>query len=355
MLYSGEDSISQITYPCVVKAQLLCGKRGKSGGVRVVHDEGELRTAIGEMRELRFDGKTPDAILMTPWLDIEREHYLGLTIDGSMRAVALIYSPDGGVDIEETAQSAPGRVLRIILRTAEIDETFLAGLSDLGIGYDAAGQICDIARKLLRMFMELDLTTVEINPLAQLKNGTFNAADAKVVMDDNAIPRQGDYTILPREKHVSARERFAAEAMLAYVELDEEGSIGVIAGGAGIGMATVDSVKFLGGRPFNFLDLGGGVTKEKAYAATSLLLHIRQVKGIIINAFGGANDLAVLAEGVCMALDEGSDKTVVVKSRGFNQKIGWRMYDERGILQVRYGTTDEAVAKLLGQIEGGGR
>jgi len=351
ILCSDIENITGVGFPCVAKAQFLSGKRGKAGGIRVVQKPQDLQNTLEELQVIEIDGNTPDAILLTPWLDIKKEHYLGLTIDRASRSIVLIYSTDGGVDIEEVAQKTPERIVRISIEKAEIKDAFAARLSGFGITDDIATQICSIAQKMYSMFVELDLTTLEINPLAQLQNGTLNAVDAKVVIDDNALPRQGDYTIIPRDRHVSGRERIAIESGFSYVEVDVHGNIGVIAGGAGIGMATVDSIKFHGAKPFNFLDLGGGVTKEKTFAATSLLLDTSQVEGIIINVFGGANDCAVMAEGICAALEQGAEKPIVVKSRGFNQEIGWKMYDETSVGQVRYGTTDAAVEKLLAQLK----
>ena len=175
------------------------------------------------------------------------------------------------------------------------------------------------------------------------------AIDAKLVIDDNALYRQGDYTILSRTAQEKSPQEIEAEKHdLTYVEVDSEGTIGTMAGGAGIGMATMDTIFHYGGRVNNFLDLGGGVTAEKTYQAMRILLQNEKTDYILVNIFGGINNCADMAEGIDRAYKElGINKTVVVKSRGFNQEQGWSIYEKLGFPQTKYGTTDEAVQTLL--------
>ena len=190
---------------------------------------------------------------------------------------------------------------------------------------------------------------IEINPLALLEDDSLVAIDAKLVIDDNALYRQGDYTLLPRTTQKKSQQEIEAEKYdLTYVEVDPEGNIGTMAGGAGIGMATMDTIFHYGGRVNNFLDLGGGVTAEKTYQAMRILLQNEKTDQILVNIFGGINNCADMAEGIRRAYIElGINKQVVIKSRGFNQEQGWSIYDELDFPQTKYGTTDEAVQTLL--------
>lgn len=352
-LWTEQSRLDEVRFPCVLKAQVLSGKRGKAGGICFAGDEAEFRHGLAQIERTQVNGRSAQAVYVTDRVRIAREHYLGLTLDPAQKAILLIYTPEGGMNIEELAAENPAALLRLPL-TFDLDPADLAGrLRRMGLTEAEGKAVAGIAEKLLRMFWELDATTVEINPLAQLEDGSFLAVDAKVVLDDNALFRHEDCTLLSRESSLTPREKAAKEYGLAYVELDDGGDIGLIAGGAGIGMATVDTIYFYGGRPFDFLDLGGGVTAEKTYQAMRLLLETPQVKGVLVNVFGGGNHCGTMAEGIARAVREfGGEKKVVVKSRGFYQEAGWKIYDELGLKQVHYGTTDQAVQLLLKEMEG---
>lgn len=353
LLWMEDSSVEAVGFPCVVKAQALSGKRGKAGAVRFADTREELLSAVEQVRTASINGQRAQAVYVAPRVDIRQEHYLGVTLDPAKKRLLLIYSPEGGMDIEELAASRPETLLRIPL-TGELDrQAFACRLREMGLDETEAASVADIAERMVRMFWSVDATTVEINPLAQLKDGSFLAIDAKVVLDDNALFRQEDYTLIPRKTCLTSREQAAREHGLAYVELDRDGNIGLIAGGAGIGMATVDTICFYGGKPFNFLDLGGGVTAEKTYHAMKLLLDVPQLDGILVNVFGGGNHCGVMAQGIARAIEEsGTDKKIVVKSRGFFQEEGWHIYDRLDVGQIHYGTTDDAVKLLLDRMEG---
>lgn len=345
--------LRQISYPCVAKAQVLSGKRGKAGGIRIVETPEELRAAYRAISGMKIGGQPVAGVLVTPKADICEEHYLGLTIDRRDRSVLLMYSPCGGVDIEEVAAATPEKLLRFPISEKLDEAEFLEALSPFQPGEHKARMICEIGRKLHQAFVALDATTLEINPLAWTRDGTFVAIDCKFAMDDNALFRQRDHAILPRRQPLSREAELAASYGLSYAELDELGDVGVIAGGAGIGMATVDAIQYYGAKPFNFLDLGGGVSSEKMFHAMNLLLENPRVSCILVNVFGGINNCLTMAEGVCRAVREsGSRKMIVVKSRGYSQEAGWALYDTAGIRQVHYGTTDCAVKLLLELREG---
>lgn len=348
-LYNPEDDLSQYPFPCVVKGQILSGKRGKAGAVQFAQNPQQLRSVAEKIMAIQINGKSMAGIMVSKKFSIQEEYYLGLTLDTKDKCMLMLFTPYGGMDIEQLAATSPEKLLRFDCTDGFEREHFLNALDVFPMAEDIRTQVADIAEKLTRACFALDATTIEINPLALLEDRSLIAVDAKIVLDDNALYRQKDYQILPRiQKQPTAAEQEAAVAGLTYVELDSSGDIGLIAGGAGIGMATVDTIAFYGGKAHNFLDLGGGVTAEKTYHAMHLLLNNPKVHKILVNVFGGINNCAVMAQGIQKAwVESGSHKRVVVKSRGFNQEEGWAIYQELGFGQVRYGTTDEAVKLLL--------
>lgn len=353
VLIDENTDFTSIEYPCVVKAQVLSGKRGKAGGIKFAHDSEELKKHYDFISHMTINGHPVNGVLITPMADIASEHYIGLTIDRKAKCIVLIYSPCGGMDIEEVAENQPDQLLTMPILDSFDETGFTKALEPFGLCAETRENLCQVAKKLYGAFIRLDATTIEINPYAQMKDGSFSAVDAKLVIDDNALYRQEDYTILPRESSESAIKREAEQYGLSFVDLDENGGIGLIAGGAGIGMATVDSIKYYGASPYNFMDLGGGVTEDKMYHAVRILLNDDRVDSILINVFGGINNCETMAKGITRAITEsGSKKTVVVKSRGFSQEAGWELYDKLGLPQVRYGTTDDAVKLLLKIREG---
>lgn len=349
MLYDRQADLQSYPYPCVVKGQILSGKRGKAGAVRFADTPEELREAAEAIMNIHINGKAMEGIMVSEKLSICGEFYLGLTLDTRSRSLLMLFSPSGGMDIEEVASSMPEKLLRIDCSNGFDRELFVSRAECFSLDEKLLDQLSDIAAKLTEACFALDATTIEINPLALLSDGTLMAIDSKLVIDDNALYRQKPELILPRRKsEKTLAQKEAEDAGLIYVELDKSGSIGLIAGGAGIGMATVDTISHYGGKAYNFLDLGGGVTAEKMYHAMHLLLNNPDIKSILVNVFGGINNCAVMAEGIKQAYtDYGKFKRVVIKSRGFNQEEGWSIYEKLGFRQVKYGTTDEAVQLLL--------
>lgn len=350
-LITDDTDARSIEFPCVLKAQVLSGKRGKAGGVKFPKNATELREYSAAISALIIGGKPVEAVMVSPMLEIAQEFYLGITLDTVNRQAVMLFTTYGGMDIEEIAETSPEKLMRYDVTCGFDARSFKESAGVFGLDDKLMSQILEIAEKLTKLFFELDATTVEINPLIVDGAGMLEAADSKLVIDDNALYRQGDYTLIPRrnEQVESEAVHKAEEAGLAYVELDTDGNIGLMAGGAGIGMATVDTIKFYGGRPFNFLDLGGGVTAEKTYAAMKLLLRNPKIEVILVNIFGGINNCETMAQGIVGAMrDCPQKKRVVVKSRGHGQEAGWKLFEEAGCLQTRYGTTDDAVKQLLG-------
>lgn len=346
---------SGINYPCVLKGQILSGKRGKAGAVRVVKSEEELLEVKKVIENITINGKNMEGVIACNFLPIKEEYYLGMTLDTKNRAMIMLFTPYGGMDIEELAATSPEKLLRFDCTEGFDEEIFRNNASVFNIPEIRMNQVVDIAKKLSTACFSLDATTIEINPLAVLTDDTLLAIDAKLVIDDNGIYRQDDYTILPRTEQKKSDQEIEAEKHdLTYIEIDPKGDIGTMAGGAGIGMATMDTICYYGGRVNNFLDLGGGVTSEKTYQAMRILLQNENTKYIFINVFGGINNCADMARGIEKAYKElDSKKIVVVKSRGFNQEQGWEIYESLGFPQTKYGTTDEAVLTLLNIYKGG--
>lgn len=349
VLYDPKGNLDKFTYPCVAKGQILSGKRGKAGAVKFANSPEELKKAAEEIMKIEINGKHMQAVAVVDKLSIAKEFYLGLTLDTKNRELLLIFTPYGGMEIEELAKESPDKLLYLSCTKGFDREAFEKAISPFSLDDSISCQLIETAGKLVKACFGLDATTIEINPLAVLTSGELMAIDSKVVIDDNAVYRQENCCLLTREEKQKTKAEFEAEAAgLVYVELDRDGDIGLIAGGAGIGMATVDTITYYGGKAYNFLDLGGGVTAEKMYHAMHLLLVNPQVKRILVNVFGGINNCAVMAEGIERAYKEvGNSKPVVVKSRGFNQEEGWEIYKRLGFKQIKFGTTDEAVKLLM--------
>ena len=347
-LVNDEADLAGAQFPCVAKAQVLSGHRGQAGGIKLARNAGELKSAYEFISGLTIGGKKVEKVLVVPAISIAREHYLGLTIDTVGKSIMLLYSAEGGMDIEDVAREAPDRLLRMNVTRGVDAGALFEGVKRLAGDERTARFVSDTAVRLYEMFCELDATTLELNPLAELADGSFTAADCKLVIDDNALSRQGDYTLIERPDTRNPHAVAAAEAGISYVEIDENGTVGIIAGGAGIGMATVDTVKKYGLAPFNFMDLGTA-DAEKTYQAARFLLSLPQVKSVLINVFGGFNNCKYMAEGIVRAVNELEKRPpMVVKSRGNEQEAGWKILADAGIPTVRYGTTDEAVLILKG-------
>lgn len=354
VILDGDGIPSGIEFPCILKGQIQAGHRGQHGAVKVVKTPEELLDVKKKIEKISINGKHMEGVISTGFLPIAEEYYLGLTLDVKNRALVMLFTPFGGMDIEELAANSPEKLLRFDCTDGFDEEAFRKAAAGFGLEKGRMDKLVQIAGKLTDACFELDATTVEINPLAVLEDGSMVAIDCKLVIDDNSLYRQGDYRILPRTyQQKTPQELEAQEYDLTYVELDSEGDIGTMAGGAGIGMATMDTIRHYGGRVNNFLDLGGGVTAEKTYHAMKILLQNEKTNYVFVNVFGGINNCADMAEGITRAYTElGSTKPVVVKSRGFNQEQGWELYEKLGFAQTKYGTTDEAARKLLKLKEG---
>lgn len=339
----------QIGYPCVLKIQAMSGGRGKAGGVKLVYSAEEAAQTAPALLAMVHKGEQVTRLLVEQKIDIKQELYAGITMDVVAGAPLLMICAEGGMDIEQVAAATPEKIIRKHLSALEPIQLYevLNMLEAAGVRGKAMSSVAGIILKMARAYFDFDAITMEINPLVILQDDKALAADSKVEIDDSSLYRQKKNVDVEREvQGLNELEQAAREQDLAYVGLD--GTIGLICGGAGLGMATMDNVKHGGGKAANFLDLGGNATPEKTAAAMRLVMRDPRLEGFYINVFGGINNCLSMAKGICEAYDEHKpDYPVVVKMRGHNQDEGWAMLEERGIPLIKFGTTAEGVELLM--------
>src|SRR5262245_48231809 len=326
----------RLGFPCVVKAQIHAGGRGKAGGVRLVKSAAEARAAAEELlgktlvtHQTGPQGRVVRRLLVEQGCAIAREMYLGMVVDRGSGRLTVMASTEGGVEIEEVAARTPEKILR---ETIDPTVGFAAYQGrrlafGLGLAKEQVGSAVGFMSALARCFVETDCSLAEINPLVVLKDGKLLALDAKIGLDDNALFRHADLRELRDPSEEDPRETEAAKHDLSYIALD--GNIGCMVNGAGLAMATMDTVKAAGGTPANFLDVGGGANVEKVRAAFRILLSDPNVRAIFINIFGGILRCDVLAEGVVQAArEEGLKVPLVVRMEGTNVERGKQILAE---------------------------
>lgn len=320
--------------PVMLKAQVLTGGRGKAGGIIGGNDPEEARHAAARLFDMKIGSFPVERVLVEPKLDIAAEYYLGITIDRASYNLVIIGSPEGGVDIEQTARTRPDAIIKLAL---EIDET-LFGFDALKLaklmGFKAPQlkPAQGIILSLLRFFRAYDAKLAEINPLVELSDGSLMAADARISLDDDALFRHPDLKEMGIEKRheeaeLTPREKRAAEWGIPYLDLD--GDIGMFPGGAGFGIMGNDFIRYYGGRPANFMDSGGGPSPERIAGMLVLLDENPQVKAIFGARFGGISRCDDFATGVVKFLKEhGLSKPMVMRMTGNMWQEGVRIFDE---------------------------
>ncbi len=338
-----------------VKAQIHAGGRGKAGGVRLARSEDEVaaaaRALIGHTlvtHQTGPEGREVKRVYVEAACDIARELYLALSIDRRLGRVTLIGAAEGGVEIEELAARAPEKIL-----TEAIDPA--SGLSpfharrlafDLGLAGPQIAAMVDFVDALYRAFTELDAALAEINPLVVTGSGDLVALDAKLGFDDNALFRHPDVEALRDEDEEDPIELEAGKHALNYVKLD--GNIGCMVNGAGLAMATMDIIKLYGGSPANFLDVGGGATKERVTVAFKLILSDPNVEAILVNIFGGIMRCDVIAEGIVSAAREVNlHVPLVVRLEGTNVELGRRILSQSGLPLLAAENFEDAARKVV--------
>ncbi|WP_322994888.1 ADP-forming succinate--CoA ligase subunit beta [Castellaniella sp.] len=357
--FSVEDAVAaaeQLGGPVwVVKAQIHAGGRGKGGGVKVAKTLDEVKTLAGQILGMQLvthqtgpEGQKVRRLYIEDGADIQQEYYLSAVTDRATQKVAFIASSEGGMDIEEVAHSSPEKIITIMVDPlqgfTQADGEKLA--SGVGMPADSVAQFIDVCQKLYTCYMETDASLVEINPLNRDSKGKITALDAKFNFDPNALfrhPEIAEYRDLDEE---DPAEIEASKFDLAYIQLD--GNIGCLVNGAGLAMATMDTIKLFGGEPANFLDVGGGATAEKVTEAFKIMLKNDGVKAILVNIFGGIMRCDVIAEGViaaCKAVN--LSVPLVVRMRGTNEKKGKEMLAASGLPIISADTMAEAATAAV--------
>jgi succinyl-CoA synthetase beta subunit len=346
----------------VVKAQIHAGGRGKAGGVKVVRTEDDVaaaaRSLIGRnlvTHQTGPAGREVKRVYVEEGCDIARELYLGMLIDRETGRVTLIGSIEGGVEIEEVAEHSPEKIIKVAIDPASGIEPFHAREIAYGLGLEGkqVGVAVKFVTALYHAFTELDASVVEINPLVVTGAGELMALDAKIGFDDNALFRHPEIAALRDEDEEDPTEVEAGKHALNYIKLD--GNIGCMVNGAGLAMATMDIIKLYGGSPANFLDVGGGATRERVATAFKLILSDPNVEGILVNIFGGIMRCDVIAEGVAGAAREVNlHVPLVVRLEGTNVDLGKRILQQSGLPIVTGENLVDAAEKVVTAVKEAG-
>lgn len=340
--------------PVVIKAQVYVGGRGKAGGIQFGDTPEQARAAAARVIGMDIKGLTVEKVLVTSKIDIKEEYYLGIVLDRKTQAPVIMVSTAGGIDIEEVAANTPEKIVKqpIDMRWGLRPFEALNILSQAGFPHSVLRQAAAILTGLAKAFVESDANLAEINPLAYTADGKVMAADGKIVIDDNGLFRQKEYAAWAEPEEANPLEYEAKKAGLTYVKLD--GNVGIIGNGAGLVMTTLDMVARSGGKPANFLDIGGGAKAEVMYKSLTFVARDPQVKGILVNIFGGITRGEEVAKGVIMAqkeLPEGMP--IVVRLSGTGAEEGRALLKDAGLdwaKDMRDGA--EKIVAAIGRAQG---
>ncbi len=343
----------------VVKAQIHAGGRGKGGGVKLARSQAEVELHASQILGMQLkthqtgpEGQKVRRLLVEEGADIRKEYYVAALTDRATQKVAMMASSEGGMDIEEVAHNTPEKILKVFIDP-------LLGMTDAqamelasGIGVPAASQAqaVDVLKKLYTCYMDTDASLAEINPLILEGNGNIKALDAKFNFDSNALFRHPEIVAYRDLDEEDPAEVEASKFDLSYISLD--GNIGCLVNGAGLAMATMDTIKLFGGEPANFLDVGGGATAEKVTEAFKIMLANKSVKGILVNIFGGIMKCDTIAEGViaaCKAVN--LNVPLVVRMKGTNEDLGKKLLKESGLPIISADTMAEAATKIVAAVK----
>ena len=339
----------------VVKAQVHAGGRGKAGGVKLVNSVEELEKCVRGMlgqnlvtKQSAPHGQPINCVLIQEMAEIDSEYYLGMLVDRSSRRIAIIVSKAGGMDIEEVAATEPEKILNIVLDPILGVQNYQTRRIGYLLGLDETQhkQLNLIIKSLYHLFIEKDLSLIEINPLILTKGGNLEALDAKITIDDNALFRQPNLEEWRDPSQEDEKENAAKKFDLNYVTLD--GNIACMVNGAGLAMATMDIIKLHGGEPANFLDVGGGATAERVTEAFKLIVTDPNVKAILVNIFGGIVRCDLIAEGIINAVQEvGVSMPVVVRLEGTNVNLGEEKLAKSGLDIISAHDLSDAAEKVV--------
>ena len=342
----------------VVKAQVHAGGRGKAGGVKLVDTKADLKAFTHSLLGTRLvtyqtdaAGQPVHAVLIEEVSDIARELYLGAVVDRASRRVVFMASTEGGVEIETVAEHTPEKILNVVVDP-------LVGVMPyqcrdvafrLGLAGEQIGAFTNLMTGLSKMFVECDLSLLEINPLVVTKSGSLVCLDGKITLDDNALYRHPELKSMRDITQEDERENRAHDWELNYIPL--EGEIGCMVNGAGLAMATMDVIKVHGGDPANFLDVGGGATKERVTEAFKIILSDPKVKGILVNIFGGIVRCDLIAEGILAAVAEVQvTLPVVVRLEGNNAELGAKLLNQSELNFISATSLTDAAKKIVAAV-----
>ncbi|HWS05191.1 MAG TPA: ADP-forming succinate--CoA ligase subunit beta [Burkholderiaceae bacterium] len=343
----------------VVKAQIHAGGRGKGGGVKVAKSIDDVKRLAGDILGMQLkthqtgpEGQKVRRLYIEDGADIKKEYYVSLVTDRASQKVAVIASSEGGMDIEEVAHSTPEKIITELVDplTGLGTEQALKIANGIGLTGTSGEQAADVLQKLYTCYMETDASLVEINPLNCDSKGNIIALDAKFNFDANALFRHPEIVALRDLDEEDPAEVEASKFDLAYISLD--GNIGCLVNGAGLAMATMDTIKLFGGEPANFLDVGGGATPEKVTEAFKIMLKNPKVKGILVNIFGGIMKCDTIATGVitaCRAVN--LSVPLVVRMKGTNEELGKKMLAESGLPIIAADTMAEAATQIVAAVK----
>jgi succinyl-CoA synthetase beta subunit len=344
----------------VVKAQVHAGGRGKAGGVKLVSSRAEIEEFAkkwlgNNLVTYQTDekGQPVSRILVESCTDIAQELYLGAVVDRATRRIVFMASTEGGVEIEKVAEETPEKILKAVIDPLTGAQAYQGRdlAFQLGLEGKQVKQFTDVFLGLAKMFQELDFALLEINPLVITEEGNIHCLDGKINIDGNAMYRQPKLKEMHDPSQEDEREAHAAKWELNYVALD--GNIGCMVNGAGLAMGTMDIVKLNGGRPANFLDVGGGATKERVIEAFKIILSDENVKAVLINIFGGIVRCDLIAEGVIGAVEEvGVKVPVVVRLEGNNAELGAKVLADSGLNIIAATSLTDAAQQVVKAAEG---
>ena len=343
----------------VVKAQIHAGGRGKGGGVKVAKSIDDVKRLAGDILGMQLkthqtgpEGQKVRRLYIEDGADIQKEYYVSLVTDRASQKVAVIASSEGGMDIEEVAHKTPEKIITELVDplTGLGKEQALKIANGIGLTGGSAEQAADVLQKLYTCYMDTDASLVEINPLNCDSKGNIIALDSKFNFDANALFRHPEIVALRDLDEEDPAEVEASKFDLAYISLD--GNIGCLVNGAGLAMATMDTIKLFGGEPANFLDVGGGATPEKVTEAFKIMLKNPKVKGILVNIFGGIMKCDTIATGVitaCRAVN--LSVPLVVRMKGTNEELGKQLLAESGLPIIAADTMAEVATKIVAAVK----
>ncbi len=343
----------------VVKAQIHAGGRGKGGGVKVAKSLEQVREYANQILGMQLithqtgpEGQKVRNLLVEEGADIRHEYYVAALTDRATQSVAMMASSEGGMDIEKVAHETPEKIIKVFINplVGMTDEQALTLAKGIGVPEGSAAQACDAFKKLYTCYMETDASLAEINPLILEGNGNIKALDAKFNFDSNSLYRQEEIVAMRDLDEEDPDELEASRFDLTYISLD--GNIGCLVNGAGLAMATMDTIKLFGAEPANFLDVGGGATTEKVTEAFKIMLKNPKVKGILVNIFGGIMRCDTIADGVVAAAKETHlSVPLVVRMKGTNEQIGKQILKDSGLPIISADSMAEAATKIVAAVK----